>query len=293
MGVWDETCLLSHLPIGGGEPVNLILLARTDLFGGPQGEAGWQPYSLHMLGKYDEYGCVKEIADDWRSRLTLEVLRADLVDTESVRGRGGMVRADLDRPDALMYVQECIRGGGGRVRVRDPLARDQVTDLNFCLVREDVRQALLGFQFDDWRGKLDFKLHLAEQIKNRAKVHEVVDAMLLTNAKPDPRLASMSAEEVQAEGERLLEECRRLKVEWGGRLGNLRGIRLFAAHAETDDEIRDAAELSHLCGCLALLRRQWAPQGWGSQDASWDVHRAFAAVVASICTAKIATEGAS
>lgn len=310
MGCWEETCLLSHLPIERGEPVNLILLARTELFGGPQGEAGWQPYSLPMLGKYDEYGCV-EVKDDWRLRLTLEVLRADLIDTEGVRDREGMVRADLDRPEALMYLQERIRDG--HVQVRDPLAREQVTRLSFCLVREDVRQALLGFQFDDWRGKLDFKMHLAMQIKDRAMTRDVVDAMLanasrdLESAKTSeeiltedvllmterPPRPAMTTEEIQAEGERLLEECRRLRVEWGGRLGNLRGYRLFASHAETDDQIRDAAEFSHLCGCLALLRRQWTPQGWGSQDSSWDVHRAFAAVVASICTAKIASEAKS
>lgn len=311
MGCWEETCLVSHLPIERDEPANLILLARTELFGGPQGDAGWQPYSLPMLGKYDEYGCV-EVTDDWRSRLTLEVLRADLIDTDGPRDREGMCRADLDRPEALMYLQDRIRDG--HVQVRDPVARERVAKLGFCLVREDVRQALLGFQFDDWRGKLDFKMHLAMQIKDRARAREVVDAMLakashdLESAKKTPNeiltedvllmaerppRPSMTAEEIQAEGQRLVEECRRLQVEWGGRLGNLRGYRLFATHANTDDEIRDAAEFSHLCGCFALLRRQWLPQGWGSQDSSWDVHRAFAAVVASICTAKIASEARS
>lgn len=91
MGCWNGTCGVSQLPIHHGEPVRLFLLVpsgnepnpncmvhNTSLY-----EPGWFP----IRAKYNDYGSVEGIEDDWNSRFVHAALkeRAEKPTTDSLQ----------------------------------------------------------------------------------------------------------------------------------------------------------------------------------------------------------------
>lgn len=163
MGVWNETCLLSNLPIVVDEPTNVVFLVQRKTWGHLYEEA-WAPYSLPMLGKYDEYGCVKGIVLDWKAQVFLERLKSS----------DHVVMADLRKgnrdslEDELLLVQSAAYDEG--VLVRDGL-------LGFALIREDVRKTVLGLDLGPYLPTIEQTM--ARVRSDREVVHSL--AGLMTN----------------------------------------------------------------------------------------------------------------
>lgn len=106
MGVWNETCGISQMPICAGDKVRMFLLVEgkhwndvalyytTDL---------WKPFGLPLKGTYDEYGCIENIEEDALSDLLLEHIKEMVVE---VPNRMGEVfkRDELDWSTALNFL---------------------------------------------------------------------------------------------------------------------------------------------------------------------------------------------
>lgn len=62
MGCWNETCMLTHLPILAGERTVAVLIAQHEIHNSnchPDGV--FQPISLPIAGDYDDYGGLENI----------------------------------------------------------------------------------------------------------------------------------------------------------------------------------------------------------------------------------------
>lgn len=67
MGIWNETCMLSHLPILEGEAVGGVLLAQNkDSKRTSYPDEIWKPISPVIRGEYDGYGRIAGLKD-WSS----------------------------------------------------------------------------------------------------------------------------------------------------------------------------------------------------------------------------------
>lgn len=67
MGIWNETCMLSRLPILEGEAVGGVLLAQNkDSKRTSYPDEIWKPISPVIMGEYDGYGRIAGLKD-WSS----------------------------------------------------------------------------------------------------------------------------------------------------------------------------------------------------------------------------------
>lgn len=71
MGCWNETCMLTHLPIEEGEDTVCVFIAQQpgdkDTI---HSDAIYAPISLPLFGEYDDYGRLENFADDFGMFLT-------------------------------------------------------------------------------------------------------------------------------------------------------------------------------------------------------------------------------
>lgn len=64
MGTWNETCMLSHLPVLEGDVVGAVLLAQNkDSMRTSYPDEIWKPISPVIVGHYDGHGRIADIRD--------------------------------------------------------------------------------------------------------------------------------------------------------------------------------------------------------------------------------------
>lgn len=72
MGCWNETCMLTHLPIEEGEATVCVFIAQQpgdkDTI---HSDAIYAPISLPLFGEYDDYGCLENFINDFGMFLTV------------------------------------------------------------------------------------------------------------------------------------------------------------------------------------------------------------------------------
>lgn len=78
MGCWNETCLVSNLPITVGDEVAMILLVPSHSFingCGYRNNDFFKPCCLPIFGEYNDYGSVENITNDNYALEYLKILR--------------------------------------------------------------------------------------------------------------------------------------------------------------------------------------------------------------------------
>ena len=69
MGCWNETCMISHLPIHEGEQVGAVILARVgDSHTSSHCDEVWKPVSPVFMGEYTGYGSISVADDDYYAK---------------------------------------------------------------------------------------------------------------------------------------------------------------------------------------------------------------------------------
>jgi hypothetical protein len=72
MGCWNETDALTQLPILAGAPVKVFILVQ-----GYEAASicycsdAWEPLCFPISGKYDDYGMIEDIKEDWNTAVIL------------------------------------------------------------------------------------------------------------------------------------------------------------------------------------------------------------------------------
>lgn len=121
MGVWNETCGLTQMPIEGGDPVRLFLLVENayprhlgsrDVCMSYSSDL-WRPFGLPLKGTYDEYGRIENIEEDCMSDFLLESLREMVVEVPNRMG-------DVFKREELTWETAIDFLTGEGLRVTDP-----------------------------------------------------------------------------------------------------------------------------------------------------------------------------
>ena len=122
MGSWNETCMLSNLPIRWGDRVVWIPLV-------PEGYGTvasyyahdvFKPFFLPLRGKYDDYGTVEDIDNTYQAKATLRYFQEGIKDKvlrisesykiDSVKDVPKVIERGKLSKDVLEYVQ--VENGG-------------------------------------------------------------------------------------------------------------------------------------------------------------------------------------
>lgn len=121
MGSYDDTCLISGLPIHCGDAVRYILLTQnTDCRGTRAGQSAcyiygrWFPRVLPLRGYYDDYGGVDELTEGPQQELWARGFREDMV--EHGTGDNPVHDGAVTKATPLAEILERVSGGGVCVR---------------------------------------------------------------------------------------------------------------------------------------------------------------------------------
>lgn len=290
MGCWLETCFVSHLPIGYGEPCRLFFLEHHIGWRGDRVSAGfsyttdvWAPCSFALRGKYNDYGAVEGIdPKSLEARLALEHFRERLLEQaseEDKRRRVAVTREGL----TLALMQDHVHEGRARFKGYD----GQVLPYGMVFVREDVYKAFLRKGYScDWRTPKRFTVARFER-----QGHALVAAIRACTEKWLTTVEFLEYEGKEQEYDfarfvdRNVMEFRlhltRILIETARK----------GTQADVDRLVRLIAEHLMFATHLDQLRRSWMPQaGKGSQDDSYDVHAWFAGLVGGIASREHARE---
>lgn len=107
MGCWNETCLLTRLPIQSDEDAVCVLIAeRPEITSICYAHDVFTPVTLPIFGKYDDYGSLEQLSNDVGS------LKAMLRIPVRAKTESGFVPYVTKCDDEREYVARLIRESG-------------------------------------------------------------------------------------------------------------------------------------------------------------------------------------
>lgn len=289
MGVWNATCAISHLPIQGGEPCRILLLAeaiRTHRGSGGfhDTEEIWKPMTVPIKGVYDAYGSATALEPEWY----LDVVARNL----------GVLSVDR-RDISLSEVLERIHG--------EPILLDVGAEgplhLGMVFIREDIYQALASSPYIEGGQFVDLDVLIREEKDtlarelNFSRLSRTTAGLAESSMVPFEDKETGETVDVVASARQVLEGLGNLLR---GFVGTRDGCPAFeplrSAMAEKmveglsleDDSIRwgvlEIAKFRLVRLHMDALRRSWMPQpGLGSQSTGWHsnmvLHQCVQAIV--------------
>lgn len=171
MGCWNETCMLTHLPIEEGEDTVCVFIAQQpgdrDTI---HSDAIYAPISLPLFGEYDDYGRLENFADDFGIFLTalgqaeLALLNENpgskktFSPMEPIKGCGGRELTDF-----LDLVRQ------GSVYIRDEEAACGYSRIYLVFIKkrffENAVKAREKYFMDDFVKDIGFRIRLSLPLK--------------------------------------------------------------------------------------------------------------------------------
>lgn len=153
MGSFNETCMVSGLPIGYGDEVRVVVIKKS-----PYKESGclvypsdlWSPVSMPIRAKYDDYGNAYPIKEDeTMAAFALGLLNTALEPIEQGENQYHDIAVkSLDSWDILLNA--CHEG---RLRFKNSYSGVPWSPATRVMIREDVWQSMLKQKFSGWWGK--------------------------------------------------------------------------------------------------------------------------------------------
>ena len=146
MGVWNETCMLSHLPILDGEEVGGVLLAqKNDSKRTSYPDEIWQPISPVIVKEYDGYGRVAGIQE----RSDLEICYRNMGKIGQIKffAEGNEISADTLTLKSLI---EYAEHDGLFVQYCTSICQ-RIRRVTLALIRNDVLQCVYESQSGAFR----------------------------------------------------------------------------------------------------------------------------------------------
>ena len=261
MGCWNETCMISGLPIECGDEVKLVLLVKngelinnniyypTDLF---------SPLSFPITGVYDDYGGVEDVVED----LNFDIINSYLKSKYKtiIAGDG-----ECDDFDLTTLIENIERGNDVEFLTKD----DKIIKSNFyfAMVRSDI-----------WNGIIDFS-----SVKNGLRaIHERSFDSKVSKLIHDATVFGMSGAVLRLNNSFTLDNT---ELECSNILLNI----LIGNDDEAKKTIRnEIIELEIINSFLYSTRKIWMiTSGCGSQHSSWKDYISLNNLVNKICAENI------
>lgn len=298
MGCWNETCMISNLPIEYQTPIKLVFLVNgtgidqkilnkssycnpTDLL---------QPAFLAISGTYDEYGTIANINEDWNYNLILKFFKnlcgvtitingIDMVDWSLLNIIEGIERGNItyqNKPLNHSFVMirqdiwdSCvlINSENGEFYNQEQNYRDLVNGNTWGTIYFDAfletRRELIKYKLndDDSGDEALFKLKAMMAIQKKSKIYE--GTIFLHNSVNRKYVSSNEyttlVDDYITNDEVLLQ----IKNQW--------------------------FENQMINECLSSLRKGWIIQsGAGSQNADWLINLELSKTIIKICEKGVA-----
>lgn len=286
MGCWNATCGVTHAPIHAGDAVVQFYLTHVadsadHASGHCYSNALWSPRTIQFYGRYNDYGAVEDIPENWHTAYFLKSLETDLVDRpqgENQYHEQAVSKADLtdlDHLQELIHDSRIILKSISMARIDGPTTRL----LGHMMVLRPVFDVMVE-KIHGWREK-SFAEVLADGVAFYQKMLD--DIASIDPNDPARRWAVRRIDHKNAfsalsnEGERV--DAYTIRV----------GIRdykdellekLAEAGRPVDDPLvvdilTELAKFIVFNRNFQTLRRSWMPQaGAGSQADEHDLHRA-------------------
>lgn len=147
MGCWNGTCMISNLPILAGEEIKLVILySPTGQIKGLSNLSGFcystdllRPAFFPLTGKYNDYGMIEEIVEDWCLELTTNILKKHYPKIMTER------RSDVKEfQDYTIYdFLEGIERGSLKVSVNNEF---EWSPFSFVMIRKDIWDGIVTNQ---------------------------------------------------------------------------------------------------------------------------------------------------
>lgn len=171
MGCWNETCMLTHLPIEEGEDTVCVFIAQQS---GDKdtvhSDAIYAPISLPLFGEYDDYGRLENFADDYGTFL-MALGQAELALLDENSGNGKIFNpmepikgcSNCELTDFLDLV------GHGSVYIRDEEAACGYSRVYLAFIKkrffENAVKAREKYFIDDFVKDISFRIRLSLPLK--------------------------------------------------------------------------------------------------------------------------------
>lgn len=275
MGCWNETDMLSQLPIMAGDPVKVfILLEELSEFRLCGCDSAWKPLCLPISGQYNDYGCIENIIEDWNTQAILnhcnEMLRMNMW-LLSERGKE-MAEYDKDLTQfpytSIQTLLKAIERDYLCHRACYPTERKHKT-ISLVMIHDEMYQAAIGLSdipdscLNEAREKITAAAAELCEIEKLTKTESYNnDAAVVLNV-----LRRMSQVKIALEFSSLTSKI--VRTFYWDLLGKV-----------TEEQIQDLLgriiDNMHLFSFMSQTRRQFSPQaGGGSQDAEFITSACF------------------
>jgi len=288
MGCFNQTCAVTHMPIVAGDEVACFLLASArsesvEFEGFVGSGAVWQTLSLPFFGTYDDYGSVNDVEPGTGDAINHVVLRKDVADIlKLTRETRKPPRMDL-------------KGFWGETDLRLMMVHSEVWHLLTAECRTLRGDKILAHEeAERVPAFLDFVRKQSEDYVKRmmpagtpVRPFEQAHEALHTWRGAQRKKGTSASVPYVARFFDPMGEC-------GGihpvlRMGAKAAINKLLMADEPDmSAVTDALEMCLFTQIFDInmsnLRRMWAPQpGLGSQDTSYEMHRAISGWVTYKC----------
>lgn len=295
MGCWNGTCGISNLPITAGDKVKFVFLIHNGYPGtsiGSNSPIGhsyatdiWKPISLPFAGRYNDYGSVESIKEDFSTDFFLGKVNELYQKGELTIESDKYTKA----PATIESLEEfCRCVERGRVSVPNTYQPDETyparRQIGLVMVHERIWDAMLSTE------NLQSYLHDYDQY-TEAALEAIKEEEALEKDYPImPMMLDIKIED---------------KIGWRNRIGFMfRGIenstyfKLFYCHEITSSLIqnKDVAndvvvglkegfvEIACAMSTMNSLRRAWTTAlcGSGSQYTGWEEHYVLSKAIADL-----------
>ena len=170
MGCWNETCMLTHLPILEGEDTICVLIAQQpgdkDTI---HSDAIYAPISLPLFGKYDDYGRLENFTDFHEFLSSLWYTELVKVDEGSGADSAFTPMKPLNdcRDNELTDFLDLVRQGS--VYIRDEEAASGYSRVYLAFIKkpffENAVKVRKRYFMDDFVNNISFRIRLSPSLK--------------------------------------------------------------------------------------------------------------------------------
>lgn len=175
MGCWNETCMVSNMPIFYGDEIVMLILTRPHFYhdgmqNGRDVDSYWRLCCTPMFGKYDSYGGIEDVQENNSFRLAIKHLKKNLVP----RGQGENKSHDHEvKPEETSIELLNKWFHGNRCLQKDKHTNKEHPVIK-AYVKKDVWDYLVSKDIDTWHGIIN-KKSVKEKLFEIIKPKNVID----------------------------------------------------------------------------------------------------------------------
>lgn len=274
MGCWNETDALTQLPILVGDPVKLIVISST-----PDGDDELALVRCFPIsGKYDDYGKIKDIKEDWATKAFLDYCNERFENKKWAFAEEEKERVKIFKVKHPFETVEDVLGAIERGFIVSKEWSDSIVPVFFVMIHDEIyaKAVEMGGKYVDYKGSY------LDGLKKRIDValHPSKDELLcgLQEFEPEVQAKFLPCRLTMMLSEKLFSVFGSIN---GGYIKRVYGDSCFGgaetcSAASKEEYLNYLIELACLKYFMRVTRRKFYKQtGSGSQDSEFEMAAQF------------------